>query len=99
MTATVPALPATQDPAGPTPDLLDGAWWPRSLGVLDPQTVPVSAAWLTAAVSGPLRLSGTGRLIEEAARPVSLPADAGGEPASPGPTERPSTPGRAGRRR
>jgi hypothetical protein len=58
--------------------LLDGAWWPRSCypgaelpsstALLDPQTVPVSAVWLMAAVSDPLRTSATGRLMEEAAR-------------------------------
>ncbi|WP_405643913.1 DUF5994 family protein [Streptomyces sp. NBC_00019] len=74
----------SQAPTGSTPDLLDGAWWPRSLAVLDPQTVPVSAAWLMAAVSGPLRMSGTGRLIEEAARPVRLLAGTSGEPVLPG---------------
>jgi hypothetical protein len=35
---------------------------------LDPQTTPVSAAWLMAAASDPLRTSTTGRLMEEAAR-------------------------------
>ncbi|MCX5363841.1 hypothetical protein OG864_34740 [Streptomyces sp. NBC_00124] len=79
-----PSLRASQAPTGSTPDLLDGAWWPRSLAVLDPQTVPVSAAWLVDAVSGPLRMSGTGRLIEEAARPVRLVADTSGEPVLPG---------------
>ncbi|MFI5688354.1 DUF5994 family protein [Streptomyces sp. NPDC051636] len=58
--------------------LLKGAWWPRSRDpwaelssltvVLDPQTTPVSAAWLMAAASEPLRTSTTVRLMEEAAR-------------------------------
>ncbi|MER6180964.1 DUF5994 family protein [Streptomyces sp. NPDC001652] len=96
MTATVPYPPSPEDrhsspslrasraPTGSAPDLLDGAWWPRSLAVLDPRTVPVSAAWLMAAVSGPLRMSGTGRLVEEAARRVRLLADTSGEPVLPG---------------
>jgi len=36
--------------------------------VLDPQTTPVSAAWLMAAASDPLRTSATGLLMAEAAR-------------------------------
>jgi hypothetical protein len=39
-----------------------------STAVLDPQTTPVSAAWLMAAASDPLRTSTTARLMEEAAR-------------------------------
>ncbi|MFF4268630.1 hypothetical protein [Streptomyces sp. NPDC001536] len=74
MTATVPSPPSLAGRPS-FPDPLDGVWWPRSLAVLDPRTVPVSAAWLTAAVSGPLRMSGTGRLIEEAARPAGPPTD------------------------
>jgi len=36
--------------------------------VLDPQPTPVSAAWLMAAASDPLRTSATGLLMAEAAR-------------------------------
>lgn len=41
--------------------------------LLDPRTVPVSAAWLMAAVSDPLRISGTGRLMDEVARLRTVP--------------------------
>ncbi|WP_405873170.1 MULTISPECIES: DUF5994 family protein [unclassified Streptomyces] len=73
-----PSLRASQALTGSTPDLLDGAWWSRACypgvelpsltALLDPQTVPVTAAWLMAAVSDPLRTSATGRLMDEAAR-------------------------------
>jgi hypothetical protein len=91
--------------------LLNGAWWPRSrdLGaelpswtaVLDPQTTPVSAAWLMAAASDPLRTSTTGRLMEEAARLCTVAAtdraaqavwDAEGGHEARGPIARPRIP-------
>ncbi|MFD3581716.1 hypothetical protein [Streptomyces sp. NPDC058683] len=50
---------------GSAPALLQDAWWPHSRGT---EATPVSAAWLMAAVSEPLRTSTTGRLMEEAAR-------------------------------
>ncbi|WP_315904008.1 hypothetical protein [Streptomyces fulvoviolaceus] len=70
MTATVsyaptpevrPSAPPLRMPSAPTvhaPALL----------VVPPETVPVSAAWLMAAASDPLRTSTTSRLMEEAAR-------------------------------
>jgi hypothetical protein len=106
-----PSLRAWQALTGSTPDLLDSTWWPRSLdfgagppsltAVLDPQTVPVSAAWLMAAVSAPLRMSSTGRLMEEAARlrtvsgsdrAVQAVWDAEGGHEARGPTSRPRIP-------
>ncbi|MFI6495102.1 DUF5994 family protein [Streptomyces sp. NPDC050564] len=73
-----PSLRMSPTLTGSAPAPLDGSWWPRSrdLGaefpsltaVLDPQTTPVSAVWLMAAASDPLRTSTTGRLMEEAAR-------------------------------
>lgn len=96
---------------GSVPALLDGAWWyhscypgaelPSSTALLDPQTTPVSAAWLMAAVSDPLRASSTGRLMEEAARLRTVTAaeravevvwDAQGGPETPGPASRPRIP-------
>ncbi|MGW7240960.1 hypothetical protein [Streptomyces sp. NPDC054804] len=49
---------------GSTPALPRDVWGPRSRG---PEATPVSAAWLMAAASDPLRTSTTGRLMEEAA--------------------------------
>ncbi|MFF4252070.1 hypothetical protein ACFY1L_12760 [Streptomyces sp. NPDC001663] len=69
--------------------------------MFDPQTVPVSAAWLMAAVSYPLRMSSTGRLMEEAAllrtvsgidRAVGAVWDAEGGHEASGPTSRPRIP-------
>jgi hypothetical protein len=67
MTATVSYAPTLEDrPSCPSRGL--GAELPSLTAVLDPQTTPVSAAWLMAAASDPLRVSTTGRLMEEAAR-------------------------------
>ncbi|MGW2572054.1 hypothetical protein [Streptomyces sp. NPDC001537] len=69
--------------------------------MLDPQTTRVSAAWLMAAVSDPLRTSATGRLMEEAARLRTVTAteravdvvwDAEGSGEAPGPASRPRIP-------
>ena len=75
---SAPSLRASSALTGSTPAPLHGAWWPRSRDsaaelpsltvVFDPQTTPVSAAWLMAAASDPLRTSTTGRLMAEAAR-------------------------------
>jgi len=106
-----PSLRMAQALTGSVPALLDGAWWypscypgaelPSSTALLDPQTTPVSAAWLMAAVSDPLRVSSTGRLMEEAARLRTVSAaeravgvvwdDEGGREA-PGPASRPRIP-------
>ncbi|MFI1358775.1 hypothetical protein ACH4TV_35215 [Streptomyces sp. NPDC020898] len=62
MTATVSYTP----PLGHRP-FSSGAELPPLTAVLDPQTTPVSAAWLMAPASDPLRTSTTGRLMAEAA--------------------------------
>lgn len=106
-----PSLGMAPALTGSVPALLDGAWWyhscypgaelPSSTALLDPQTTPVSAAWLMAAVSDPLRASSTGRLMEEAARLRTVTAaeravevvwDAQGGPETPGPASRPRIP-------
>ncbi len=63
MTATVSYTPTL----GHRPSS-SGAELPPLTAVLDPQTTPVSAAWLMAAASDPLRTSTTGHLMAEAAR-------------------------------
>jgi hypothetical protein len=109
-----PSSPSLRMPSaltGSVPALLDGAWWyrscypgaelPSTTAVLDPLTTRVSAAWLMAAVSDPLRTSATGRLMEEAARLRTVTAtdravevvwDAEGGRETPGPASRPRIP-------
>ncbi|MDQ0596269.1 hypothetical protein QF037_000614 [Streptomyces canus] len=83
---------------GSAPVLPDGA---SSTAVFDPQRTPVSAAWLMAAASAPLRMSPTGRLMDEAARlrtvsginrAVDAVWDAEGGREAPGPISRPRIP-------
>ena len=70
MTATVSCTPAlghrSSSPSLSMSPALTGST-PLTT-VLDPHPTPVSAAWLMAAASDPLRMSTTGRLMEEAAR-------------------------------
>lgn len=106
-----PSLRMSQALAGSTPALLADAWWPcschpraeppSSTALLDPQTTPVSAVRLMAAVSDPLRTSATGRLMAEAARLRTVAAtdravevvwDAEGGREARGPTSRPRIP-------
>jgi len=106
-----PSLRMAPALTGSVPALLDGARWhhscypgaelPSSTALLDPHTTPVSAAWLMAAVSDPLRVSSTGRLMEEAARLRTVTAadravdvvwEAEGGRAAPGPASRPRIP-------
>ncbi|MFF4503889.1 hypothetical protein [Streptomyces sp. NPDC001401] len=110
MTATVWYTPTLEDrPSSPSlrmppaltgsaPALLDGV---SSTAVLDAQRTPVSARWLMAAVSDPLRMSSAGRLMEEAARlrtvsgidrVVGAVWDAEGGHEGRGPTSRPRIP-------
>ncbi len=94
MTATVSYAPETEHrPSSPT--------FRMPTAVLDPQTTRVSAVWLMAAVSDPLRTSATGRLMEEAARLRTVTAtdravevvwDAEGGRETLGPTARPRIP-------
>jgi hypothetical protein len=69
--------------------------------VFDPQRTPVSVAWLMAAASAPLRMSPTGRLMDEAARlrtvsgvnrAVEAVWGAEGGREAPGPISRPRIP-------
>ncbi|MCX5328401.1 MULTISPECIES: hypothetical protein [unclassified Streptomyces] len=110
MTATVwyapalegqPSSPSPRMPSaltGSAPALPDGT---SSTVVFDPQRTPVSAAWLMAGASAPLRMSPTGRLMDEAARlrtvsgidrAVDAVWDAEGGREAPGPISRPRIP-------
>ena len=72
MTATVSYTPTRgHRPSSPslrTSSALIGSTPCSLTAVLDPRTNPVSAAWLMAAASAPLRTSATGLLMAEAAR-------------------------------
>ncbi|RPF36430.1 hypothetical protein [Streptomyces sp. TLI_185] len=110
----LPSSPSLRMPSaltGSVPALQEGAWWyhscypgaelPRATALLDPQTTRVSASWLMAAVSDPLRTSTAGPLMEEAARLRTVTAaeravevvwDAEGGREAPGPASRPRIP-------
>ncbi|MFE7170258.1 hypothetical protein [Streptomyces sp. NPDC057616] len=106
-----PSLRIAPALTGSIPALLDGAWWhrdcypatelPWATAVLGPQTTRVSAAWMKAAVSDPMRTSATGRLMEDAARlrtvtaaerAVEIVWDAEGGREASGPASRPRIP-------